>query len=175
MIRVCIDCPKALGRANKSGRCRSCCARAINRDPVLTEKRQAGLRAKFQDEAFLTEHRERLNRMGKLPHVVAIRRELGKAIYQERLGTPEARAYNASPAVRARAAASSEETLLGWCPIDRRQEYRELIRCKGLTAAEARAVIEEEVDGTKRHAERVIANHDLNMRLRHERRLREAY
>ncbi len=175
MTRICIDCPKELGRGNKSGRCRSCSAKAINRDPVASAKRVAAFRAKFQDEAFLEEHRERLARMGRLPHVVAIRRELGKAIYRERIGSPEARARNASPQARAKAIASREETVLGWCPPERRQEYRDLVRCKGLKAAEARAIIEAEIAGTKRHAERVIANNVLNMRLKHEREMGSRY
>lgn len=175
MTRTC-SCGAAISAKNRSGLCRPCNARRINADPAIEAKRAAGRAAYFDRpgvregyarriaeyrENMPDEHRERC-------------REHGRRQYRDVLSRPDVVAKSLSPEVRAAAGRKRTDTVLAWCPPHLRDAYRGLIR-SGIRAAEARAMIEEEIPGTAAHARRVVANNALKMRLKHERERMEAY
>lgn len=131
--------------------------------------------AKFADPVFRAEHADRLRANASTPRAIALRRERGKVQAREVLFRPDVRAHTMRPEARARAGRSVQERALGWCPPERRDEYRAMVRSKQATAAEARRMIEESIPGTQAHAARTIANNQLRMRLKHEREKAQAY
>jgi hypothetical protein len=57
------------------------------------------------------------------------------------------------PEVRARVGAINSERALGWCPPERRDEYRHLVRSLRYSGAEARALIEADLRAKAPHEE----------------------
>lgn len=136
-------CGAALGERNVTGRCRPCSARRLNEDPALIARRTAGIAEHFADPAVRAANAARLRQ-----HIATMsdeerewRRENGRRLAREVLARPEVRAKAYAPEVRARSGRKRSATVLAWCPADRRDEYREL-KAKGISAAEARRVIE---------------------------------
>ncbi|KQM88638.1 hypothetical protein ASE67_02540 [Sphingomonas sp. Leaf23] len=174
----CLDCGTALGRRNVSGRCRTCTIKRVNACPATAEKRKAGIHAKLARDP---DYRAALVRRAvtlheKLtPEQQEARRLHGIRQRVTVLSRPDVQARTHSPEARAKRGRSASATWLSWCPADRREEYRRLIRSKRIPAAEARAIIEAEVAGTPAAARREVATHQLQMRLRHERDLASRY
>ncbi|MCC2978821.1 hypothetical protein [Sphingomonas sp. IC4-52] len=73
------------------------------------------------------------------------RSERGKITARDVLFQPEVRARTMAPEVRQQAGRAKTETILGWCPPHLRDTYRHLVNRKHIPAAEARAMIDEEV------------------------------
>lgn len=174
----CSDCGSVLGRRNVSGRCRTCTIKRVNACPTTAAKRKAGIHAKItRDPEFraalvsraVTLH-ERLT-----PEQQEARRLHGVRQRDTVLSRPDVQARTHSPEARAQRGRSASATWLSWCPADRRDEYRRLVRSKRLPAAEARAIIEAEVAGSQAAAKREVANFQLKMQLRHERDLASRY
>lgn len=166
MSRTCLDCPATISPKSK-GRCRACNARHTHSDPDLQARRIA-----------------RLKEATNAPAIRAARSELSKRVHAERSSDPEWVAHRrslglalcarlrADPVARANARAAQlegfrkqSETRMGWCPVERRDEYQQLRRKVG--AAEARRVIEADIPGTLEHARRSVANNNFKMDLRH--------
>lgn len=174
---ICRDCSGPISRKSKTGRCKPCSARHINASPELTAKRKAGIEryhaqpgvrercaANFAayNRNMPPEHRER-------------RRQHGLRVAREVLARPDVLARSNSPEAKRKAGAARTERLLGWCPPELRDQYRQLCASQRLSAAEARRIIEAEIPGTVEHGKRVVANHILQGQLRHERQQRDAY
>jgi hypothetical protein len=166
MTRTCSDCPSPISTRSK-GRCRSCTTRQSHSDPAYQAHRIA-----------------RLKEATNTPEIRAARSELAKRFHAERALSPEwaerRRALGFAlgdrirrdPKVQASvkrghvsAAMKRHENRLGWCPVERLDEYRKLRRKVG--AVEARRIIEAETPGTLEHARRTVANNNLKMDLRH--------
>jgi len=145
----------------------------------MEARRRAGIATLFSDPAYVEEHRERLRKTmtAKLedPAFVERKREHGRRQYRDHLSRPEVQAKAHGPEARSKAGRKTSETRLAWCPPEMRDEYRRLIRSKLIPAAEARRIIESEIAGTVEHGKREVASHTLQMQLKHERDLREAY
>lgn len=171
------SCGTALGAKNQSGLCRSCVAKRINADPEASARRKAGMRRYYDELGGREAAGARIAEWNRNmpPEERERRRVRGVQQYHNILNTPEIRARSSGPDARRRARLAQEETLLGWCPPDRRDEYRRLIRSRQASAAEARRMIEETIPGTQAHAARMIANNQLRMRLKHEREKAQAY
>ena len=170
-------CGATLGRLNKSGRCRACSARWLNTDPEMIAKRQAAQVEFFARPEVKERLRERARHfMANLPeHEIERRREAGKILFRQYLARPDVVAITAAPETRARAGRARTETVLGWCPPELRDEYRELKRRLGLTAAEARAALEPQIPGTEAHAPLQVENRMIAARIRNERQKAQAY
>ncbi|RSV11646.1 hypothetical protein CA235_18420 [Sphingomonas sp. ABOLF] len=168
-------CGKPIGPKNQTGYCRSCCARAKFHAPGVRERRLESIRRNFADPAYRAAHAERLRIASSTPKAIAARRQRGREQYRDVLSRPDVLARTQSPDARQKRGASITEARLGWCPADRREEYRVLIMTKKIPAAEARRIIEAEIAGTLEHGRREIASNELAARLRHERQQREAY
>jgi len=169
-------CGIQLGRANKSGKCRSCLAKHLNADPVMIAKRRAAQVEFFAKPETKAALRERLAvTMANLSDDERERRRVaGQALARNVLSRPDVVARTLSRDARERAGRARTDTTLAWCPPHLRGEYRGLVR-QGFRAAEARAMIEPEIPGTVAHAQREIANRKLANRLRHERQKAQAY
>lgn len=172
--RTCSDCPAPISRHAK-GRCRSCAAVYVNSDPEIQRRRREGMAAKFADPQFRAEQAARLRANASTPRAIELRRERGKEQARDVLFRPDVRARTMRPEARAQAGRSVQERALGWCPPERRDEYRTMVRSRQATAAEARRMIEETIPGTQAHAARMIANNQLRMQLKHEREKAQAY
>lgn len=174
--RTCLDCGAHVSRQSK-GRCRPCSTAHLNSDPAIAERRRANLKS-FQSRPEVKQRqRDSLARyMANMPERDReARRERGRRIYRDILNTPEIRAKSNSREARAQAGRARTETMLGWCPPELRDDYRALLMRRDLSAAEARAIIEQQIPGTQAHAARAIANTVDAQRIREERRRAQAY
>jgi len=165
--------PDACAAAKPTTHCRSCLARRINADPELRRRRAEGIARHQARPGVKAAYRERMAEVSAAmwadPAYVERRRAHGKRQAATVLARPDVIDAGRAPDVRARATATREETLLGWCPPEWRDHYRYLNRTKRIPAAEARKMIEAEIPGTAEHARREIASYDLSQRLRAER------
>lgn len=129
--------------------CRSCAAFRLNADPEFAEKRREAIRKKFEDPAYLEEHRVRTRatnaRIMADPEQRAKRVEGGRRSYQEVLCRPDVRARTYSPEANAKRNMTCANTKLAWCPVEYRDEYKRLIRTHLIKAADARRMIEEQI------------------------------
>ena len=144
--RTCTDCGVAISRQSRTGRCHRHAMRALHADPAYQANRRSGLARHFADPAARSAAGARLRMHNANMSVAEIerRREHGRWLAREIL-TPERRAKAQTPEARERSAAKCVERRLGWCPPDRRDQYRDLVRCKRYSAAEARAMIEADI------------------------------
>ena len=141
--RTCSDCGTPISAQSKSGRCHRDAMAALHADPAYREKRLAGLDRHFAKPGAKEAATSRLRKyQAQMPDADRERRrEHGRWLAREVL-TPERVAKSHTPEARARSIKGNEEAKLGWCPLDRRDEYRLLVRRKRYSAAEARALIE---------------------------------
>lgn len=175
-IKSC-SCGKTLSSQNKSGKCRTCYVGWLNTDPEMVARRHAAQVEFFARPDVKERLRERARHfMANLPeHEIERRREAGKILFRQYLARPDVVAITAAPETRARAGRARTETVLGWCPPELRDEYRELKRRLGLTAAEARAALEPQIPGTEAHARLQVENRLIAGRIRNERQKAQAY
>lgn len=147
MDRVCADCGKQISKSSKSGLCHPCWQYKSNRDPERIAKRGAAIRAKHQIDptirlriaagikAFIANSPEEQERRRTAPHL--------KDMHIK--GVAAAR----NPEVLAKRARTISEQRMAWCPPELRDEYRYLVRIKGLRHPQAREII--------------LAQHEKNM------------
>lgn len=81
----------------------------------------------------------------------------GRALFEVRMPAA-ARARSHAPAARAKAERTKRERRFGWLPLEYRPDYRRLTRSLRISAAEARAIVEEQI---RRDAERHVATGKL--------------
>lgn len=143
---ICSDCgtplnpnPRRLGT-----RCKPCGARAMARSPDKREKCRVAMKRRFDEPGYHSQHvarctagtREALKR----PEFRAMRQEQGRRVGLLGLGKEKNAA--GSPA-RVKAGLKRTETVMAWCPLEYRAEYRRLIRTKLVRAPEARRMVED--------------------------------
>jgi len=126
-------------RAKKRGRmCRPCVLVAINADPDIQARRlarsAATIRAKMSDPEFA----EKMRQNGLKHGVKNLRAAMPGFQTAEH---------------RAKMSRLRTETMLGWCPLEYRDEYRRLCAAGSslrFSAAEARRIIEEQIEADRR-------------------------
>lgn len=132
----CIACGGPVSPSSKSGECRKCSNNRINKDPALKAKRSAGMVRRNRSDP------ERLQYLRD--HLVAARL-LRKPVPLERMREIAAKGRAAMTAdSKKRGAEKLSATKLAWCPPHLRGEYRALSRMTGVSAAEARQMIEDQ-------------------------------
>lgn len=156
--KVCLDCAKPLGRANRSGRCCRCFPVHLGADPAFRRARADGIRAKFANDPA---HRAK---MADVARRNSARWRQDPAAYAQlvahgrrqiaALHSPAAKAT--SLAARGVAGRKITETRLGWCPPAYREAYRKLCRSQRLTAAAARAEILGRVAREQAHVHAIL-------------------
>jgi len=176
MTRTCIDCPAPISTQSQ-GRCRSCAALRLNRDPGIINRRNRAIHVHFEKPGVREASAKRLAEyMANMPEDERKRRrENGHRLFREVLSRPDVRAKSNSPEAKRKAGEGRTNTVLAWCPPDLRGRYRDLIHSSGLSAAEARQLIEAEIPGTVEHARRNIANRQLAQQLKHARDRAQSY
>ncbi len=161
-----------------STHCRRCAAAALMANPAIRARHQKGIDAKFADPAKREAHnavataniRRFLDRPGSRDYLRARADEI-----RPLSRTPEAVERRVS---RIRESAERRtQTLLPWCPPEWLDEYRRLTRVKHLKPAEARAIIEAEIEHRSPVAEgrRIVARIQAEMARKAARERREAY
>lgn len=157
--------------------CRRCSIMRIANDPEMERKRLERIRDLYADPDYLAAHCERLRAINQRPEIKQARKEHGKHIYATVLSRPEVQAKNRSPETRARAARSREETVLGWCPPEKRAEYKRLVRWKQIPAVEARRMIEEDLGiiSPEEEGRRIVERITREMEAKERRRKAQAY
>lgn len=173
MTKTC-QCGAELGPRNKSGRCRTCagretCAR-MNADPTRKEKARATM-SRWTPEQRAAKVRH-LQQREIPPEEMARRRARGAELARMMHQDPEIAARRLSPEVRKRAGAKRTETTIGWCPPEWRDAYRKLVNTDRLPAADAKAMILEEIRVTAR---REVLRNKEEMDRRHRRDLEQRY
>lgn len=143
---ACIDCATALkpNKRRKTGRCKSCSARSIGRDPDSIDRRRIACReAALRDDVRARKSaaiKASLAEKKKDPAYVEARRELGR-----RAAASNLREWQNLPAGRPARIAKGKaktNTTLGWCPPSYRDDYRHtLYKQSKITASEVRAAI----------------------------------
>lgn len=180
--RICATegCGATIGTQGKTGMCRPCAIAANHADPAYRERLRAGQRRFLADDAAV-QARDAARNAGAARYRECMTREQrqkvkahGQWLYRTHASRPEVFARSQTPEARARAAAQCSETVLSWCPLDRRKEYKRLV-LRRIAAAEARRIIEADIPGTHEHAQREIANIELAARMRRERDQQDAY
>lgn len=176
MNRTCSDCPAPISRKSK-GRCRPCSARYMNTNTEIIAKRAVSVAIALARPEVKAASAARLRRyLDNMPEEHRERRrEHGRRQYANVLSRPDVLEKSSSQDARARAGRAHTDRRLGWCPPERRVEYRDLIYKHHMRAAEAREMIEAEIPGTRAHAKRLIRNTIDAQRIRAEREKAQAY
>lgn len=134
-------CGKALLTQNKSGLCRKHFNEQHNANAESQAKRVAALKRRFAiDPELRDQQRERARKLHTLPQS----REAKRRRYTPEFQRKGVEALRNMPEVRARAVLKMVATKLAWCPPHLRGQYRVLANMDGVTAAEARAMIEDQ-------------------------------
>lgn len=174
--RTCIDCAGPISRVSK-GRCRPCSAARMNNCQDVAARRALSLIATLARpdvrERRIAALREAIRNIS--PEERERRRAAGRWVAANVLARPDVMERSHTPEARAQAGRANTNKRLAWCPPELRDTYRDLIRKKGLTSAQARAALEPEIPGTVAHAHRLIENTHTKQQLRRERERREAY
>lgn len=139
-------------KRRKTRLCKACCGRALGRDPARVEKSRQGMKRRMADPAFRALHIKRTSdglraRLASDPAEMERRRESGRALARTGLGHA---AQGAGSEPRRRVAKMQTERYLGWCPVHLRDQYRDLVNKKGVRAADARQIIEDEMEAEDR-------------------------
>ncbi len=132
----------------KTPYCRTCNGVAIGSDPERAEKSRRAMKDLMRDPLFRARHVQRTaeglrRRLADDPEEAARRREVGRALGKSGLGHA-VQGPGSEP--RMRVGRMQTERLLGWCPRHLRDQYRDLVNKKGVRAAEARQIIERQVE-----------------------------
>lgn len=138
----CIDCAKPLtpSKRRKTGRCKSCSARAVAISPAKRDKARASMVARLSCPIEHAKHMTRLH-VGLIEHLkdpdnLAKLRERGRTVGLLCVGKNAAWYASRAASGRKRSA-----TVMAWCPVEYREDYHRLINVKHIKAKEARAMI----------------------------------
>lgn len=180
--RICSTpgCGAVIGTQGKTGMCRPHALAAMHADPAYRDRLQAGQRRFLTDREAVAERSAKMlagvdrYRASMTAEQRAKASEHGRWLYRTHASRPDVVARSQSPEARTRAAAKCSDTVLSWCPPERRAEYKRLVRRK-VPAEEARRIIEAEIPGTAEYARRELASIALAARMRRERIERDTY
>lgn len=173
------DCGARITNKSTSGLCRPHALARMHADPAWAAAKQAGIDRYYAEPGRREAKARQLcaaraEWLKKNPAARKQLREHGRWLRREVL-TPELVAKGQSPEARARGVVKYIERRMGWCPVELRPRYREMVDSQKIPAAEARRILEAEIPGTVEFARREIHNRELISRLRDERRRAEAY
>lgn len=175
MAHSCSSCSKALLQKNRSGLCRPCwremkaaarqtkcskclaqicrtrksgmCFTCVSRDPEILARRGKTIsevrRRKFAED----------------PEWAAARRAHGSWLHHT-----HAVHVTITEEARIRAGRNISNTRLSWCPPEYRQQYRSLVSHMHFSAAEAKAMILEQVEADARRAEAAMTPFERQLR-----------
>lgn len=145
---TCTDCGVALkpNKRRKGTRCKLCCARALGKSEDRREKCRAAMKRLFARPGYYENHCDRTARgiraALQCPDRMADLRERGRRCGKLRLG--QTRHGPGSPS-RVAAGRRRSETVLAWCPMEYRDDYRRLKEVDLISAPEARRMIEAQI------------------------------
>ncbi len=149
-VPTCADCGAARfsPKPKKSPYCRRCIGRHNGRSPARRAKVSAAMKAYLADPTTRAAHAQRTGdgvrrAMVESPEFAATRRELGRRLGKSCAGHASRPAGSESRIVAGR---RSGATKLAWCPVEYRDDYRRLVKWQGVKAAEARRMIETQID-----------------------------
>jgi hypothetical protein len=129
--RLCLDCEKPLSRQNRFGRCRSCTASNLARDPEARARTVATMRRHWNDPAYRARvgkaiSSAKLKRIATDPEYAEAMERKGRALGKSGLGI----AAQDTPEFRERMGKTLSDVRLAWCPPEWRERYREYRRRK---------------------------------------------
>ena len=136
--------------------CRPCFMRWLNNDPAMKARKMAALTKRWatpgarEYQAMVC--RASVKKRDANPESRAKVRANGLK-QAAHLMSPEVFAKAHSAEAMVKRVASLIETRLGWCPPEHRDSYRRLRAQRGMTAAEAKRIILDEIATAKRRAE----------------------
>lgn len=155
MTRTCSDCATAITRHSKTGRCKPCATRLSRQDPAFEERRLAGLRKTFATPEYRAQKRTERQRTEIArkddPVWQAYKQASGKRLRADFDAHPDAKAK--SLARRGDVGKLLTERRIGWCPVERRDQYQQLRKKVGVR--EARRMIEAEMTPFERQMSRL--------------------
>jgi hypothetical protein len=147
---TCSACPSPIGPKNRSGLCRSCVARRMTQDPEINARRAVSHLAACRSPEWRQRSSKRLKAFFEGNETARQeRRERGIRDYHKTIGSEKARSANQVPEVVARRSNAARETRLGWCPVEYRQDYLDLLRKKHIKAIDAKRMILAEIAAKK--------------------------
>ena len=149
----CTDCGSALAHNPRrlGTRCKPCNARAIARSPETRRIVAAKMTARWADDKQRGKLVAAITKTCNRPEIRAARQEQGRRdMNVVRFAKP---APPGSPS-RIRAGRTLRESRIGWCPMEYRAEYQRMRDNGNFTAAEARRIIEDQIE---RDLDRYIA------------------
>ncbi len=146
VVLNCSDCgtplkpnPRRLGT-----RCKPCGARVVAQSPDKREKCRVAMKRRFEDAAFHGLHNERIGagirRSLQDPARLEAMRASGRKCGLLNLGHNR---HGPGSPERIAAGRKRTETVLGWCPLEYRTDYFNLIHTKHVRAPEARRMVED--------------------------------
>jgi hypothetical protein len=141
------DCGTRVSDQSKTGRCLRCNLRLMAKDPEITKRRADALRKRLAEDPVERQRRAlqmKLNRRNAVNNPVACERILAAALRNlPKAWTPEsvAKRVAAIPI----AAKKLSDRKLSWCPPEKRDHYRWLVRYRHVKAADAREIVLAEV------------------------------
>ena len=140
----CTDCGAAirLGKWRKTTLCRACAARANARRPEVIAKMSAASLRTWADPDVRARRVATMTQFNRSLAQRELRRAAGLANQNVVRFAPCLPAGHPS---RVKAGATLTERRIGWCPPVWRGEYQRLQRDADFTAAEARAIIEQQI------------------------------
>lgn len=152
---VCADCGVALNPnpRRKGVRCRKCTARVLGASAERREKSRAAMLRHFADPMYHHAHCQRIGegirRALQDPERLADLRARGRRVGLMRLG---ASTFGPGTEPRVQAGRKRTATVMAWCPIEYRAEYRRLVSTKLVRAPEARRMVEDMIEADLRRA-----------------------
>jgi hypothetical protein len=138
----------------KTRLCHPCAAGATGKSEAKRAKGRDAMRNKLRDPNYAAAHRERARRAAETkrqnPVEMARLRASGQllGLTYGRLGPP------AGSPPRIQIGKSLTNTKLGWCPVEYRDLYRQLARKTGVSAKQARKMVQEQIAKDLRSYER---------------------
>jgi hypothetical protein len=152
LLDFCEDCSSRLAHnpRRKGNRCQPCSARhrqsnlsPAQRAEVADRCRKAWTQPGFREAARASMSRAHLEAHARDPELLERRRAWCRSIQPLSVAAE-------SPDRSAKISRARIEAAYGWCPLEYRDEYRRLTRECRLTAGEARAAIEQQVEADLR-------------------------
>jgi len=143
---ICSDCGTALkpNPRRLGTRCKPCGARHMAQSPEKREKCRVAMKRHFDEPGYYRLHCQRVGSgirdALKDPSRMEDLRERGRRCGLLRLGMTR---HGAGSEPRVIAGRKRSETVLSWCPVEYRDEYRRLVRTKLIRAPEARRMVED--------------------------------
>lgn len=131
----------------KTRLCLACCRSANGRHPDKIAKSRANMRRRMADPKIKAETLRRCHdglrkKMAEDPQARAEMVERGRALGKSLIGHKH---MPAAGAARRKAVESRLRTMLGWCPAEYLEQYRHLVYSKRVRAADARAIVEQQI------------------------------